>query len=373
MNLTDLLGQLMRPPGDGIPSFSAGKGASLGIQQKVFGLLQPHLTNGTEAQLYKAWKQSWFELNRAKVVLIGVPLDTGAGIRRGAAYGPRALRETLLQSEEYQELLRRRTVIDLGDIFVNPHLLHDEMLSDDQILRCQTEMYASAPETVRKKLAVSALSQTEQVVEHLLKEYGHLKIFILGGDHSVAWPISKCLAKKYEKSLGIVQPDAHTDLLPSRLGVKYCFGTWSFHAKNLLGSPAQMVQVGIRQSGQTQSHWEATCGVRQFWSEEILKDLDGALRNIISHLKSTGVKQIYFSNDIDGTDENEVAATGTPVGNGPPSSFFFQLIEALAENFELVAADLMEVAPDLARSPEELRRTLDLGCSYILACLRVMK
>ena len=103
--------------------------------------------------------------------------------------------------------------------------------------------------------------------------------------------------------LGIVQIDAHTDLLEERLGVRYCFGTWSFHANDLVGRAGRMVQVGIRATRRDRQHWESTLGVRQFWAEEVNRDPEAAVAAIVAHVKASGVKAVYFSNDIDGTDE----------------------------------------------------------------------
>jgi len=52
--------------------------------------------------------------------------------------------------------------------------------------------------------------------------------------------------------------------------------------------------------------------VRQFWADEIARDPEAAIDAVIAHLQSKGVTSVYFSNDIDGTDEQSASATGTP-------------------------------------------------------------
>lgn len=371
MNLTDLLTHMTRPPGGGIHTVSAGAGAAYEIQRQIYSVLSPSKPNIDEALIQKMWKQSWFEIGKAKVILLGVPSDTGAGIRRGAAYGPRAVREMLLKSEQYCDWLRSRALIDLGDIYINPHLLHDDMLSDQQIQNCRDEMYGAASPTLRNQFSVSVLSQMKQVMAYLLKEFAHLKFAIIGGDHSIAWPVTEVMHERYGRTLGIVQPDAHTDMLPSRLGVKYCFGTWSFHANDLLGRDGKLVQLGIRQSARSRDHWENTYGVKQYWAEEILsRSEDEVIAELVAHLKSKGVKSVYFSNDIDGTDESEASATGTPAAFGLSSSFLLKVIDALGSHFALVASDISEVAPDLAKSEAERVKTCKLAADYMMACLK---
>ncbi len=366
---------MTRPLGGGIYTVSAGNGAAWKQQLRwadVLGLESPQ----NYVELEAAWRISLADLPKARVALLGVPLDTGAGIRRGAAYGPRAIRDELLSNPGFHQVLRSRQLIDLGDVLVNPHLLHDEMLNPKQIRASQNEMYPQLNPTARAKLPVSALSMTKAVLGAVLKQHPHLKIFVMGGDHSVAWPVSEVLHKIHGRALGIAQPDAHTDLLATRLGVKYCFGTWSFHANKLLQkdkprakSGARFVQFGIRQTGKERSHWEGLTGVRQFWADEILKRpsseiIDEAVRS----LRAAGVRKLYFSNDIDGTDEAEASATGTPAAGGPSSKFFLELIARLGAEFELVGADLMEVAPDLG-SDAGKRQTLALAGQYAWATL----
>ncbi len=374
--LLEIMPHLMRPAGGGIPIYSTGDSAAMEIQSKLYGILQKK-SSFTQTEIDTLWKKSWAWLAKAKTVLIGVPSDTGAGIRRGAAYGPLGVRKELLKLKDFRDLIRNHRVVDLGDIFVNPHLLHDDMLSEEQKRLCRYEMYKNAPANIQSKLPVSPLSVAKVLFDSLTEAHPHLRIQIIGGDHSVAWPVTEVLAKKFPGTLGIVQSDAHTDLLPSRLGVKYCFGTWSYHASALIGGNGKLVQLGIRQTGRDRNHWESTVAVKQFWAQEINAHPKGTRRNepiviqqIIDHLKAKGVKQVYFSNDIDGTDEAEAPATGTPAREGLSSAFLLKVIQALGKNFDLVATDIMEVAPVLGPDRRQAEKTCRLAATYLMECLR---
>ena len=380
-NILEDIEPALRPPGGGIPSFSAGAAGALALQRRHFSVFGAH-AEADAAEIESLWHKELqrFCLGKSKpeVILLGVPLDTGAGIRRGAAHGPRGVRGALLEHDAYRKWLREGVVLDLGDVFVNPHLLHDSMLSSKQIGLCQAEMFPKVPAAKRKKMPVSALSLTRYVLELLQERAPKAKIFVIGGDHSVAWPVSEVLAAKYPGKLGIVQPDAHTDLLKTRHGIEYCYTTWTYHANALLkkGTPkgqkkeGRVVQLGIRQTLKDKKHWESTTGVKQYWAHEInSRPAHEVIKDMCAHLKSLGIKQIYFSNDIDGTDEAEAPATGTPAAEGISSSFLLQAIEALGQQFEMVGADIMEVAPVLG-SPEDCRKTTELAAQYVLACLK---
>ena len=166
---------------------------------------------------------------------------------------------------------------------------------------------------------------------------------------------------------GVVQVDAHTDLLEERLGVKYCFGTWSFHANELLGRGGRMVQVGIRMSRHGRSHWESTLGVRQVWADEARADPSAALDAIVAAVRASGVRGVYFSNDVDGTDEAWVDATGTPEKGGLEPDFVVELIRRLGREVGLAGGDVMEVAPPIARTPGGAERTLGVAVRYLRA------
>jgi agmatinase len=192
---------------------------------------------------------------------------------------------------------------------------------------------------------------------------------VLGGDHSCAWPVASALSRAYAgEPWGIVQIDAHTDLLSDRLGVKYCFATWSYHANELVGRNGRLTQVGIRATRFPREHWEDTLGVRQFWAKDCVRSgaVDhGVIDAIVAHVRSTGVKSIYFSNDIDGVDAHWADATGTPEPNGLMPEFVSELLRRLADDFAILAADVMEVAPPLEHAPGGRARTLAMAATFV--------
>ena len=125
-----------------------------------------------------------------------------------------------------------------------------------------------------------------------------------------------------------------------------------------------MVQVGTRASQRDRAHWESSLGVRQFWAEECRMRPAEALDAILAHLRARSVTGVYFSNDIDGTDEAHANATGTPEPGGLEPDFIVELIRRLGAEVGLLAGDIMEVAPPLQRTPDGAARTLSLAARY---------
>ncbi|MBL8955720.1 MAG: arginase family protein [Myxococcaceae bacterium] len=354
MNPLDELATILKPAGAGLYLVSTGKAEQLKLQAQLYGV-------SSDGEVQQQFKARLEKIATAKAVMLGIPSDVGAGFRRGANLGPQALRVALLQRGRLPADL-----LDLGDVFVVPQLLHDEMLSAEQLAKTRAALYPG----ITEPLPVSPLSIAERAWELVFGLNPNVKPFVLGGDHSTALPGVMQLAKR--KRIGIVQPDAHTDLLEHRLGIKYCFATWSWHANEAIGRKQRLVQLGIRASGKAKEHWERTCDVRQFWAAEVLQDPKAALDEVVAHVKSLKVDGVYFSNDVDGTDEKWADATGTPEPNGLDPEWLLELIGRLGSH--IIGGDVMEVAPTITPKPDSVERTVALGASYfeatVMAALR---
>jgi agmatinase len=289
----------------------------------------------------------------------------GAGFLRGANLGPQEIRARLLAEDPgFFARAAAKGVVDVGDVFVVPQLLHDEMLSEAQKAASRAALYPAVPEAERARLPVAPLSMAERAFTLLLGQAPAARLVVLGGDHSCAWPAVKALAGA-RPNLAVVQIDAHTDLLEERLGVRYCYGTWSFHANALLGGGGRLVQVGVRASRRDRSHWEAKYGVVQLWAEEVRADPARALERVVEAVRRSGAEAVYFSNDIDGTDAAQARATGTPEPGGLEADFVSALVRRLGREFVLAGGDVMEVAPPLAHGEGEPERTLALAARYL--------
>ena len=357
MTFHDELALLLRPAGGGIPLVSAGLADQRALQRRLYGAPD-------DAGVERRWRDDLLRATTARAVLLGVPSDVGAGFRRGANLGPAALRARLLADDPaFLARAREAGLVDLGDVVVVPQLLHDDMLSEAQKAATRAALYPGAPAADRAVLPVSPLSIAERALARVAAANPEAAVLALGGDHSAAWPVLKALADA-RSGLGIVQVDAHTDLLEERLGVRYCFGTWAYHANELLGRGGRLVQVGTRTSRHDRAHWESTLAVRQLWADEVRRDPAAALAAIVEHLDAVGVERVYLSNDIDGTDAAHAAATGTPEAGGLDPEFVVELIRLLGREVGLAGGDVMEVAPDLGGA-EASDRTLAVAARYL--------
>jgi arginase family enzyme len=360
----DQLARFLRPAGGGIHTVSTGRRSREALQRALYGA-------HSAEEVQEKWRKALDAVGRARVAVLGIPSDCGAGLARGAAFGPEAIRAALLRiCPDFATRFERAGILDVGDVFVVPQLLSDEMLSEAQRRFTRVALYGPTA-AGDADLPVAPLSIAERVADELLRVNPALRIFMLGGDHSVAWPVVAALARRVTGSWAIVHLDAHTDLLPQRLGIRICFATWAYHANELLGRGGRLVQVGVRASSRSKEHWESTLGVRQFWGDEVRARGEAVIDDVIHHLQGLGVRSVYLSNDIDATDGAIAPSTGAAEPDGLRPDFVSTLIARVGAAFSLVGADVVEVAPPIG-SAEDARRTSEVAAGYMLASLAAL-
>jgi agmatinase len=361
MSPIEELAKLLRPAGGGIYTVSTGTKDQLRIQRRIYGAER-------DEDVKARWLASLSRIAEARVVLLGVPSDVGAGFMRGASFGPQSLRRELLRRDSF--LYRDERIVDAGDVFVVPQLLHDSMLSADQLAASRAAVHGAA----ESSLPVSPLSIAERALDLIRALAPDARPLVLGGDHSVGWPVAASLARGRAAEMGILHFDAHTDLLEHRLGVKYCFATWAYHANDLVGRTGRLQQVGIRISRRTREYWEKELGVRQYWMAEMSsRSAKDVAAEIIGAFSAAGVRGVYVSNDIDGTDPLYGQATGTPEPGGLHPDTVSSIIREVASAFPIWGSDLVEVAPQVGNHvPREPATTLGTASHYLELQARVM-
>ena len=204
------LENLMCPPGNGVFTVNTAKERKDELHHKLFNV------SGDEDKVNEAWKKKLADINSYdKAFMLGVCSDCGGGILRGANWGPLFIRNEILKSSA-------RNYLDIGDIRVIPHLLHDKYLNPQTLASCRDALYKDS----NAAYSVSPLSITYDVLSALYKYIDRAGVFSMGGDHSVSYPLVKSYleyAGLKGKKVGLLHFDAHTDLLTKRLGIDLCF------------------------------------------------------------------------------------------------------------------------------------------------------
>ncbi len=279
----------------------------------------------------------------ADVAFIGMPFDQGTLGRPGARYGPDAIRdapraysysdpfgrqqeaEGFFSIEANDELLRGVTMADCGNITTIPSNVH-----------CNFDKLTAA---------------VEKVVER-----GSFPV-VVGGDHAITYPVVRGLSR-YEP-LNIVHFDAHLDYSHDYQGELYTHGSPIRRCREL-PFVNHITSIGIRTAR------------RQPYEDS---QRDGSLIVTTSQFRHLGPQAVaeliprgdnlYITLDIDVMDPSQAPGTGTPEVGGLFYHEMRECLAALVSGHNLVAFDLVEVAPPYDSS--EL--TSQLGAALIIDIL----
>ncbi|MFI4919237.1 MAG: arginase family protein [Legionellales bacterium] len=351
----------------GIKTVTTGSG-------EIGRFLQARYGSVNEMQVKAIWEENLHKIPQAKIIILGVPMDTGAGFERGAFKGPLGIRSQFLSKKDFYQNLETHGIIDIGDVRGQFQSVADDMASPQFIQATRASRgWGVLGEALQ--LPISYHSILERTLDLIGTLNPQAKVLLLGGDHSLSWvPIQYLSENNPNQNLGIVHFDAHTDLMEERDGSLLNFATWAYHANNAIGRGNRLQQLGIRVSGHTREHWETTLQLRQIRMEEIsARTAEDVIAEVIANLVNAGVTRVYISNDIDGTDPTYAASTGTMEFGGMMPEFVHALINALGQSFDVVGSDLVEVAPPLKWHVHgEPSRTTQTAAYYVVAQMNAM-
>ena len=264
---------------------------------------------------------------QADVAVLGAPVDMGVVNRPGARFGPRAIRQAAYFGNPNNKLYHMGLdvhptqvlkVVDFGDANCPPSSLE---LSHDAI-----------------RLKVTQALQA-----------GAIPI-VLGGDHSITLPSATAVAHHHGfGKVGIIHFDAHADTGASSYG-----GMLISHGnpmRRLIEGGAvpgkNFVQIGLRGYWPDRElfDWMREQGMRWHQMSEIEeRGFEAVLAQSIDEALD-GPEFIYLSVDIDVLDPAFAPGTGTPEPGGLTSVELLQAVRRIVTSVELVAADIVEVAP----------------------------
>jgi len=257
------------------------------------------------------------DVPRCDVAVVGVPFDAGTTYRPGARFGPSAIRQASRLLRPYNPELgvspfASQQVVDWGDVPCNPFDI------------------------------VAAVGQIEAGLDLVSAEGA--RFVVLGGDHTVALPALRSVAK-VQGPVALVHFDAHLDTWDTYFGAPYTHGTPFRRAQeeDLLRQD-RSAHVGTRGSlyDPEDLRDDARLGFTVVHASELDRlGVEGVLERVRGRV---GDAPLYVSVDIDVLDPAHAPATGTPEAGGMTSRELLGVIRGLA-GLNLVGADVVEVSP----------------------------
>lgn len=339
------LKHLLTAPGMGILTVHTASQQTRNLHIQMADIFIPGLADNekTSENFISYWQENFIaSLNSSKPALLAIPSDSGSGILRGSNWGPLFLRKKIIESDA--GLSYRDKIMDLGDIRVNPHICRDKYLNKKQIKSLNKKIYGQE----KPLLPLSSLDVSDYVFRQIYHWNPKRKLISFGGDHSVSYPAIKNFLKHNDnsKEIAILHFDAHTDLLPRRMGVDITFGSWAYHALKLLAVKSHWIQLGIRSSNESKQYWTEKLGIQQYWAEEIHQfSAKKIAEQIAEFFRKEKIKKVYITFDVDVFDISTVSATGTPESGGLFLKQVLELLNILLKEAELVSFDIVELAP----------------------------
>jgi agmatinase len=197
-------------------------------------------------------------------------------------------------------------------------------------------------------------AQTHEAIERTVGEVvsaGAIPI-VLGGDHSIAEPDIRACAARHGPP-GLVHFDTHTDTGTQVFGVEVSHGTPMYRlVEQGHVDPKRYVQIGLRGywPGPNEFAWQEEQGITSFFMHDV-REL--GIREVIERaLGVVGGGPTYVSVDVDVLDPAFAPGTGTPEPGGMTSGDLLWACRTVAEQLEVVGAEVVEVIPTAVGSAD---------------------
>ncbi|OPL08299.1 MAG: arginase [delta proteobacterium ML8_F1] len=256
---------------------------------------------------------------KGTIGVLGIPYDMGVGFLSGTRLGPRRIREA---STQYGRGERGYYDPDKKTVLLN---------QSNQIVDCGDAEIVTGDQE-------ASFANIEKGVRNIIDQ--GLIPAVMGGDHSVSIPVARALSGFDD--LAVIQIDAHLDWSKTNLPGKITNGC-PMRAMSEMGHFSHMVQIGLRGMG---SSLEADFQEALDYGSLLLTAKEARTMGIERVLeKIPSSKHYYVTIDIDAYDITLAPGTGSPMPGGLDFDTMSRLLEGIAGKGEVVAFDLVEVAP----------------------------
>ncbi len=259
------------------------------------------------------------DYSMADIVMLGMPYDCTCSNRAGTRFAPQQIRVESVGIETYSPYFD----VDITDI----------------------KFYDAGDLEFPFGNAAKMLDIVENNTKCIYND--NKRILGIGGEHLITLGEIRALAKKY-KDIAVIQFDAHTDLREQYLGEKLTHSGVMYRIAEIIGYE-NIAQIGIR-SGEM--------------AEFKLMAKHGTFAKEYSNLDKFKDKKVFITIDLDVLDPSLMQGVGTPEAGGMTYNELIGWLKYL-KNFNIIGADIMELAPDIDIS----KVSTATACKLIRECL----
>ncbi len=259
------------------------------------------------------------DYRRSKVAILPIPYEATTSYGAGARFGPGAIIDASKELEFYDPVTGSEAATELG-FHTLPPVFPDFSGPGNMIAaisKCAAPLYRSGK-----------------------------FVLALGGEHSVTVGLVRAARRKW-RDLCVVQLDAHADLRDEYEGTRFSHACSARRALDELkpSKKLQLVQVGVRNISREGHAFLKAQGqrVRTFPADYIIADSTGLWVEELGELVAG--RDVYLTVDLDALDPSIMPAVGTPEPGGLLWHHVTALVEKVAGAARIVAADLVELAP----------------------------
>lgn len=250
------------------------------------------------------------DYEKAKAVIVPVPLERTTTYARGTHKGPSAIIEASRNMETYDEELQVETYRQVGIATLEPM------------------------ETAEGSLE-NVLAHIHAAVAGVLQD-GKLPV-LLGGEHSLTPPAVSAAARKHS-DLSVLQIDAHADLRESYQDNRNSHAC----AMRRVLETCPAVQVGIRSLSKEEAADLPRLNTSVFWAKDLVdRPAEDWAEQVVAALSP----HVYLTLDLDGLDPSIMPATGTPEPGGLSWEQVTTLLRVVAVRRDIVGMDVVELLP----------------------------
>lgn len=259
---------------------------------------------------------------------IGLPHDSATSIGNpGARFAPAALREAIRGVFNWRLRDGQFADIDEGIIDLSPVEVVD--WGDVELTYAETD---------------TIVSESCAAVRQAL-EAGYLPL-IVGGDHSISYPCIKALHDVHSGRIGLIQIDAHNDLMHSSRRQGLYSGSSgmrrALELERLKGH--NLVQIGLRGYATVEQYIIGQeYGVRRITATRFAEMGARTAAAQAWQWASEGTEAVYLTVDLDVINPGEAPGTGWPEPGGLTTQQLLDTVRLLAPH--MAAMDIAELNP----------------------------